>query len=199
MLTSVCSVSLWLMQQRRAGSSAASLRAVQAKDVASHARAAQEAYTEQQLQYSKVWPLLLLAGKLHVLLKDVRPADARFQARSCPPPSALPRCCFRCLSQHGDGMLAYAAPCRTLRLLATTMMCCQLAGILEGHYRYSWLTHRTCACSKATARRPSRRASRAATRASTASSATSRRARRSTSCAPAPLARTCCLVSGCAH
>ena len=43
--------------------------------------ALQDAYVEQQLQSSRVWPLLTLAGKLRVLLKDVRPADARFQAR----------------------------------------------------------------------------------------------------------------------
>jgi hypothetical protein len=39
----------------------------------------QDQYVDQQLQHSRLWPLLLLAGKLRVLLKDVRPADVRFQ------------------------------------------------------------------------------------------------------------------------
>jgi hypothetical protein len=55
--------------------------AVCSKDLTGTLTRAQDQYVDQQLQYSKIWPLLLLSGKLQVLLKDVRPAEIRFQVR----------------------------------------------------------------------------------------------------------------------
>lgn len=55
--------------------------AVCAKDLSGNLTRAQDQYVDQQLQHSKIWPLMLLSGQLQVLLKDVRPAEIRFQVR----------------------------------------------------------------------------------------------------------------------
>jgi hypothetical protein len=52
---------------------------VTSKGLSTNLTRVQDQYVNQQLQHSRLWPLLLLAGKLRVLLKDVRPADVRFQ------------------------------------------------------------------------------------------------------------------------
>ena len=52
-----------------------------AKELASNLAKAQDDYVLQQLQHGRLWPLLLLAGNLRGLLKDVRPGDVKFQVR----------------------------------------------------------------------------------------------------------------------
>jgi hypothetical protein len=62
------------------------------KGLNSNLTRAQDQYVDQQLQHSRLWPLLLLAGKLRVLLKDVRPADVRFQVRVSDCHASRPTC-----------------------------------------------------------------------------------------------------------
>ena len=58
------------------------------KDLQGNLKRSEAQYVDQQLQHSKLWPLLLLAGKLHVLLKDVSAGDIRFQVHLTPLPAA---------------------------------------------------------------------------------------------------------------
>jgi hypothetical protein len=50
-----------------------------ARDLAGNMARARDKVVEEQLESSKLWPLLSFAGKLHLLLKDVSPQEVQFQ------------------------------------------------------------------------------------------------------------------------
>lgn len=53
-----------------------------AGDLRSSLERARDQVVEEQLQACKLWPLLSFAGRLHVLLREVAPAEVQFQVRA---------------------------------------------------------------------------------------------------------------------
>lgn len=55
-----------------------------AADLLGNLERARDKVVEEQLQASKLWPLLAFAGRLHVLLREVAPSEIQFQVRPMP-------------------------------------------------------------------------------------------------------------------
>lgn len=53
-----------------------------AADLLGNLERARDKVVEEQLQASKLWPLLAFAGRLHVLLREVAPSEVQFQVRA---------------------------------------------------------------------------------------------------------------------
>lgn len=52
-----------------------------AADLQGHLSRSRDKVVEEQLQASKLWPLVSFAGRLHVLLREVAPTEVQFQVR----------------------------------------------------------------------------------------------------------------------
>jgi hypothetical protein len=79
---------------------------------------------EEQLQASKLWPMLSFAGRLHVLLREVAPAEVQFQVR----PSTASGCTCRNASIVCLHSMPVPARMR-LRQPVRTSACCALCSI----------------------------------------------------------------------